>query len=134
MVSGDYQEKIQEQIMNRDAKAAEKAEFVQSVKALFIPLAAFLACVIMAAGTFLIYNNESVGWVFVAVSTVLVISSFAALIRFQNKHRARGIIRSNIEEELLVFDPELGVGATPQPAASKNAPVISAPSPVASAK
>lgn len=88
----------------------------------------------MAAGTFLIYNNESVGWVFVVISTVLVISSVVALIRFQNRFRARGIIRSNIEEELLVFDPEqIGAGASADAATSGSVTVVTPPSPVASA-
>ena len=121
--------------MNRDAEAAEKAEFIQSVKALFIPLGAFLACVIMAAGTFLIYNNESVGWIFVAVSTVLVVSSVVALIRFQNKHRARGIIRSNIEEKSLEFSPEQqGAKSTTKPVTSEAEVVAVAPDAVSSAK
>jgi len=103
--------------MSKEAEAAEKAEFIQSVKALLIPLSLFLACVIMAAGTFLVYKSESVGWVLVAISGATVVSAFVALIRFQNKYRVRGIIRSDIEEEVFVFDPEkLGVGAAPKPA------------------
>ena len=84
--------------MSKETLAAEKAEFIQSVQALFIPLGLFLACVIMAAGTFLIYNNEPVGWVLAGISGTTVIAAFIALIRFQNKYRAKGIIRSNIEE------------------------------------
>jgi membrane protein YdbS with pleckstrin-like domain len=103
--------------MSKEAQAAERAEFVQSVKALLIPLSLFLACVVMAAGTFLVYNNESVGWGFIAVSTVMVLAAFVALIRFQNKYRVRGIIRSNMQEDdLMLFDPEkIGVGAAPRP-------------------
>lgn len=104
--------------MNKEAREAEKAEFIQSVKALLIPLSLFLACVIMAAGVFLIYNNESVGWFFAATSSVMVIASFIGLIRFQNKYRVRGIIPADLkEEELLVFDPEQhGIGTMPRPA------------------
>ncbi len=98
--------------MSKEAHDAEKAEFIQSVKALMIPLSLFLSCVVMAAGTFLIYNGEALGWIFAAVAGATVITAFVALIRFQNKFRARGIIRSNMEEDLLVFDPEaIGVGA-----------------------
>ena len=46
-VGGSYQEHC----MSKETLAAEKAEFIQSVQALFIPLGLFLACVIMAAGT-----------------------------------------------------------------------------------
>jgi len=98
--------------MDKEAHAAEKAELIQSVKALLIPLSLFLSCVVMAAGTFLIYNSEPLGWIFIAIATATVIAAFVALIRFQNKFRARGIIRSNLEEELLVFDPEsIGAGS-----------------------
>jgi membrane protein YdbS with pleckstrin-like domain len=109
--------------MNKEAHEAEKAEFIQSVKALMIPLSLFLSCVVMAAGTFLIYNGEPLGWIFAAVATATVIAAFVALIRFQNKFRARGVIRSNMEDDLLVFDPEsIGVG-TPTP----KAPATTAP-------
>jgi hypothetical protein len=101
--------------MSKETHEAEKAEFIQSVKALMIPLSLFLSCVVMAAGTFLIYNGEPLGWIFAAIATGTVITAFVALIRFQNKFRARGIIRSNMEDDLLVFDPEsIGVG-TPTP-------------------
>jgi hypothetical protein len=90
--------------MNSEIEAAEKAEFIQSVKALLIPLCLFLACVIMAAGTFLIYNREPLGWAFAALSTFIIIASIVALIRFQNKHRARGILKHGTDPEILVGD------------------------------
>jgi hypothetical protein len=105
--------------MSKETEAAERAEFIQSLNALLIPLCSFLACVIMAAGAFLIYQGESIGWAFVAVSVTTVIAATVALIKFQNKLRARGVIRSEMhagdaEKELLVFDPEeLGVGVVP---------------------
>jgi hypothetical protein len=85
--------------MNSDIEAAERAELIQSVKALLIPLSLFLACVIMAAGTFLIYNREPLGWAFATVSVVIIVSAIVALIRFQNKHRARGIIKQSTTPE-----------------------------------
>ncbi len=78
--------------MKDESLEAEKAEFIQSVKALYIPFSLFLACVIMAAGVFLIYNLEPVGWAFVAVSGAIMASAFFALIRFQNKLRASGVL------------------------------------------
>ncbi len=83
---------------------AEKAEFVQSVKALFIPFSLFLACIMMAAGTFLIYNSEPFGWILVAVAGITMLLAFIALIRFQNKLRAKGILvqdKSTTESEML---------------------------------
>jgi len=112
--------------MSKEAHEAEKAEFIQSVKALMIPLSLFLSCVVMAAGMFLVYNGEALGWIFAAIATVTVIAAFVALIRFQNKFRARGIIRSNIENELLVFDPEsIGAGTL-----SPKIPIAAAQGPV----
>jgi hypothetical protein len=90
--------------MNSEIEAAEKAEFIQSVKALLIPLCLFLACVIMAAGTFLIYNREPLGWAFAALSTLIIIASIVAFVRFQNKHRARGILKHGTDAEVLVAD------------------------------
>lgn len=87
--------------MNSEIEAAEKAEFIQSVKSLLIPLCLFLACVIMAAGTFLIYNHEPLGWAFAALATFIIIASMVAFIRFQNKHRARGILKHGIDAETV---------------------------------
>jgi hypothetical protein len=87
---------------------AEKAEFIQSVKALYIPFSLFLACVIMAAGSFLVYNQEPLGWYFIAVAGVTMISAFVALIRFQNKLRAKGImpVEENDLPETSPFNAE----------------------------
>lgn len=87
--------------MNSELEAAEKAEFIQSVKSLLIPLCLFLACVIMAAGTFLIYNREPLGWAFALVSTLMIISCMVAFIRFQNSYRARGILKHGTAAEAV---------------------------------
>ncbi|HEY9775808.1 MAG TPA: hypothetical protein V6C81_18750 [Planktothrix sp.] len=124
--------------MNKEAQEAEKAEFIQSVKALLIPLSLFLACVIMAAGTFLIYNGESCGWGFVAVAGTTVIIAFVALIRFQNKYRARGIIKAEPDDEVVVAQPARAVrlNAAPtsavSPAEQAEAPATRSAQPVAS--
>jgi hypothetical protein len=90
--------------MNSEHEAAERAEFIQSVKALLIPVALFLAGVIMAAGTFLIYNSEPVGWMFCAVSVFMIIGSIVALIQFQNTYRARGILKHGLAAETIEND------------------------------
>ncbi|HEY9760499.1 MAG TPA: hypothetical protein V6C97_35395 [Oculatellaceae cyanobacterium] len=94
--------------MKDERLEAEKAEFIQSVKALYIPLSLFLACVIMAAGVFLIYNLEPTGWAFVAVSGAIMASAFFALIRFQNRLRASGVlpIAALDDEVLSPFEPD----------------------------
>jgi len=88
--------------MKDESLEAEKAEFIQSIKALYIPLSLFLACVIMAAGVFLIYNLEPVGWAFIAVSGAIMASAFFALIRFQNRLRANGVLPpSSYDDEVI---------------------------------
>ncbi len=108
--------------MNSEIEAAEKAEFIQSVKALLIPLSLFLACVIMAAGTFLIYNQEPLGWAFAALSTVIIIVAIVAFIRFQNKHRARGILKHGTEAEVVSeegIQPDLDAAAVAEAVAER---------------
>ncbi len=90
--------------MNSELEAAERAEFIQSVKALLIPSSLFVACVIMAAGAFLIYNHEPLGWVFAAISLTTVITAMVGFVRFQNKYRARGILTHGTEPEHIVED------------------------------
>jgi uncharacterized membrane protein len=94
--------------MENENLEAEKAELIQSIKALYIPLSLFLACVIMAAGVFLIYNLEPVGWAFIAVSGAIMASAFFALIRFQNRLRANGVLPpSSYDDEVIPpFDLE----------------------------
>ncbi|MBS2001270.1 MAG: hypothetical protein JST44_07150 [Cyanobacteria bacterium SZAS LIN-5] len=91
--------------MNSELEAAERAEFIQSVKSLLIPLCLFLACVIMAAGVFLIYNHEPLGWAFSLVSTLMIISCMVAFIRFQNSYRARGILKHGTDAEVIPAEP-----------------------------
>jgi len=102
--------------MLSEIEKAERAEFIQSIKALAIPSSLFLACVIMAGGAFLVYNNEPIGWAFVAVSLTTVFGAFWALICFQNKYRAQGILKHpNLDDtnasdsgqkEVLEFTPD----------------------------
>lgn len=100
--------------MNSEIEAAEKAEFIQSVKSLLIPLCLFLACVIMAAGTFLIYNREPLGWAFAGLATFIIIASMVAFIRFQNKHRARGILKHGTDPEIIVDEQQEQVIDSPE--------------------
>jgi hypothetical protein len=78
-------------------KNIERAEAWQATKALLIPLSLFIACIISAAGTFLIYNGEPVGWIFAFVAAAIILADFVGLIRFQNKYRAKGIIANEHE-------------------------------------
>lgn len=76
----------------KEIREAERAEVVQAVKALFIPSSLFLACVMSAAATFLIYHHEPLGWAFAVVAATTIITAFVALIKFQNQYRVRGVL------------------------------------------
>lgn len=67
-----------------------RAELIQSVKALLIPLSLFLATLASAAGTFLIYNGYSLGWAFVLLAAATIVAALTAFVRFQNKLRVKG--------------------------------------------
>ncbi len=71
---------------------AKKAESWQALKAFLIPVTLFLACVASAAGIFLVYNQEPLGWVFIIPAGITIILDFIGLIRFQNKLRAKGVM------------------------------------------
>lgn len=85
--------------MKETNRQAAQAELWQSVKALLIPLSLFLACLIAAAGSFLIYNGEALGWPFLAIAAAIIVFDLIGLVRFQNKFRARGIIPENKQDE-----------------------------------
>lgn len=86
--------------VDKEIRDAEKAEVVQAVKALFIPSSLFLACVMSAAATFLIYHREPLGWVFAVIALTTIASAFFALIRFQNKYRVRGVLLKDDEQQV----------------------------------
>lgn len=85
---------------------AKKADSWQSAKALLIPFSLFLACVVSAAGTFLLYHEEPLGWAFLLVGGVTIVAAFVGLIRFQNQFRARGIIVDQPQDESESIEPE----------------------------
>lgn len=91
--------------MKDEKKLAEKAELNQALKALFIPVALFLATVTFAAGIFLIYHDEVAGWGFMLTTAVLAIWSFVALFQYQNSYRARGIMPEK-EDIMVEFSDE----------------------------
>lgn len=71
---------------------ADKAEFIQSVQAYYIPASLFLATLISSAGIFLVYNGYALGFAFLTVGMTIVVSAFVIFFRFQNKMRASGRI------------------------------------------
>lgn len=70
-----------------------KAEVIQAVKAFLIPSSLFVATIISAAGIFLLTSGYSIGFAFIGVSATIVVSTFVAFIRFQNKFRSEGKFR-----------------------------------------
>jgi hypothetical protein len=90
-------------------EAAEKAEVMQALMSLYIPLSLFIACCIFAAGVFMVYYEEPAGWGFIATTLVLALSAFLALFKFQNKFRAKGIIPTRdtiVESNIVDANPE----------------------------
>ena len=84
----------------RAALEAEKAEVRQAIKALFIPLSLFLSTVIFAAGVFLIYNQEALGWAFIATTAIVATWAIVTLVQFQNSYRAKGIMPD--KEDIMI--------------------------------
>jgi len=80
------------QAARKALEAAEKAEFMQAVMSLYIPLSLFISCCVFAAGAFMVYYDEPAGWGFIGATVVIALSAFIALFKFQNKFRAKGII------------------------------------------
>lgn len=80
--------------MSQELIKAERAALIQSVKALYIPLSLFIACVISAGGMYMVFYTEdkSPGYAFLGVAFTIIVSAFMALIRFQNNYRAKGVI------------------------------------------
>ncbi|MBA3993722.1 MAG: hypothetical protein C0469_09360 [Cyanobacteria bacterium DS2.3.42] len=80
--------------MSQELVKAERAALIQAVKALYIPLSLFIACVISAGGMYMVLYTEdkSPGYAFLAVSFTIIISAFVALIRFQNNYRVKGLV------------------------------------------
>ena len=80
--------------MSQELVKAERAALIQAVKALYIPLSLFIACVISAGGMYMVLYTEekNPGYAFLTVAFLIIVSAFVALIRFQNNYRAQGLV------------------------------------------
>lgn len=85
----------------KERQEVEKAELIQSITALYIPFSLFISCVVFAAGCFLVYHGEPIGWAFIAATIAIALSAFFALIKFQNKFRAKGIVANKEDTEMV---------------------------------
>lgn len=100
--------------MSQDLIKAERAALIQAVKALYIPLSLFIACVISAGGMYMVLYTEdkSPGYAFLGIALTIIISAFIALIRFQNSYRAKGLVgRAEATGEPEITDIEDGQSA-----------------------
>jgi hypothetical protein len=79
----------------------EKAELIQSLKALLIPLAFFWATIVTSAGGFLLYNGYSLGYALIALGVTLLVGAFVAAFKFQNKLRAQGKYKQVPEKQSI---------------------------------
>jgi hypothetical protein len=105
------QEKAARQARLKAEEQAEKAELMQSIKALYIPFSLFIATCIFAAGAFMVYYDEPAGYGFIAVTAVIAVSAFICLFKFQNPYRAKGIVPTRdtiMETSSKVGSPDFG--------------------------
>jgi hypothetical protein len=77
----------------------DRAEFTQAINAYFIPTGLFVACLMGAAGIFLIREGYGLGWAFLVGSAAIMVWAFTAFVKFQNKLRAKGMIVNEPETE-----------------------------------
>lgn len=68
----------------------DKAERIQAIKAFAIPSSLFVACLFNAAGIYIIYNGNAVGFVFLAFGFAVIAAGLFAFITFENKARSKG--------------------------------------------
>lgn len=79
----------------------ERAERIQAWKAFLIPSTLFVACLMNAAGIYIIYTGSSVGVIFLGLGFAVIIGGLFAFVTFQNTRRAGGQWKqvSNSEED-----------------------------------
>ncbi len=68
----------------------ERAERMQAWKAFLIPSTLFVACLLNAAGIYILYAGNSAGMIFLGLGIATIIGGMFAFITFQNQQRAGG--------------------------------------------
>ena len=68
----------------------EKAERIQAWKAFLIPSSLFVACLLNAAGIYIIYTGNSIGVIFLGCGIATIVAGMFAFVTFHNKRRAKG--------------------------------------------
>lgn len=82
----------------------EKAERIQAWKAFLIPTGLFIACLLNAAGIYILYSGNAIGMVFLGLGLAIIIGGIFAFITFQNEHRANGnwkVVSDDLPEHLI---------------------------------
>lgn len=97
----------------------DKAEYVQAIKAYLIPTSLFVACLIGAAGTFLIREGYFLGWGFVLASLAMIVAAMVAFVNFQNKLRANGKMKDQFDTFIADEAESEAPGSVGVPPASK---------------
>jgi hypothetical protein len=68
----------------------ERAERIQAWKAFLIPSTLFVACLLNAAGIYILYTGNTLGLVFLGMGFTVIVGGLFAFITFQNTKRAKG--------------------------------------------
>lgn len=68
----------------------DRAERLQAWKAFLIPSSLFVACLLNAAGIYILYAGSAAGVVFLGLGFLVMISGLVGFVTFQNKKRAKG--------------------------------------------
>ena len=68
----------------------ERAERIQAWKAFLIPSSLFVACLLNAAGIYILYSGSAIGVVFIGAGIATISAGLFGFITFQNKRRAKG--------------------------------------------
>jgi len=82
----------------------EKAERIQAWKAFLIPTGLFVACLLNAAGIYILYSGNAIGMVFLGLGFAIIIGGIFAFITFQNEHRAQGnwkVVSNDLPEHVI---------------------------------
>lgn len=66
----------------------DKAERNQALKAFAIPSGLFVACLFNAAGIYIVYTGNAVGFAFLAIGFAIIAAGLFMFITFENKARS----------------------------------------------
>jgi len=112
----------------------DKAEYRQAINAFLIPSSLFIACLLGAAGIFLIRESYGLGWVFIAGSFSIITWAFFAFVTFQNKLRAKGQMKDQFDRPAPGFEETDAAQSSETPESNELAQATDSASPAAVAE